>query len=122
MGYWGEGLLDSDYAADALNHILAPWVKAIEKLSGKPESAQWDEFAADELTLRIHILLLLHREKYPLENFPKSEILKSNRPKFESGWISYAEGNEYQLKRLKKILEIWDKLVEISEDWEQRIA
>ncbi len=68
----------------------------------------------------MQILLLLDREEFPLENYPQSEILKNNRSAFEQGWRNYAGENEFQIKRLVRILEIWDQMVNVSETWEKQ--
>ena len=121
MGYWGEGLFDNDCSRDDLNEMLGPWVKEIEKLLGSSEATEWDEVAPDELAIRMKILLLLHREDFPLENYPRSAILNNNRSQFEEGWREYAAENVFQLKRLETILALWDELTAVSKAWEDHL-
>lgn len=116
MGYWGAGLFENDCSRDVLNELLAPWIKEIEELSGSSEATEWDGIAADELAIRMRILVLLHREKFPLESYPQPEILKTNRSAFEQGWRNYAGDNAFQNERLRNILEIWDEMVSVSEE------
>ena len=69
MGFWGPGLFESDYSRDALNDILAPWIDDIERLSGSKRATVWDEVDPDELAIKMKVLLVLRRAKFPIESF-----------------------------------------------------
>lgn len=112
MGYWGTQLFEDDCARDVLCEILAPWLESVETLAGEEATAHWDDVFADEIAIKMSILMLLRENGYPIEAMPNSSILKSNRPVFERNWKECAageEGTEFQLQRLDTMLDIWDR-------------
>ena len=121
MGYWGTEIFDSDHALCSLGELVDPFVDLIEKHAANPEAtSQWDETNIDELVISSGILMTLVEAEFPIETLPDSKILKKHRSSFIKQWRKNAEGNEFQLARLAKIIEVWDQMIKVSKAHEKR--
>ena len=121
MAYWGPDIFESDFALCTLSNLLDPFIELIEKNAANPETSQWDEVLIDELIISASILMTLLRAGFPIGRLPQSSLLKQHRESFVKKWREYAGGDEFQEKRLTKILEIWDEMTRVAEAEEQSV-